>query len=210
MLDPAALAETLGRIDIYLLDQILRGHVQPGMRVIDVGCGHGRNLVYLMRAGFDVSGLDPDAEAIKAVRSLATALVPGRSALQGPAGERFRQESAESSSFPDGSADLVISNAVLHFSRDHAHFDAQLQGIWRLLAPGGLFFARLGSTIGIDCRVQDLGNGRFLQPDGSQLYLVSLEQLLAATEKLGGRLVDPIKTTNVQNLRCMTTWVMQK
>ena len=203
-MEPSDLQDQLGRIDIYLLDQILRGHVRPGMRVIDVGCGYGRNLVYLMRAGFDVAGLDPDPQAIAGVRELAAELAPHLPE------DAFRLESAESSSFDDASADLVICNAVLHFSRDHKHFDAQLDGMWRLLKPGGLFFARLTSDIGIEDKVHPLGNGVFHLPDGSRRYLVNHERLLKAGERLGGRLVDPIKSTNVQNLRCMTTWVMYK
>ncbi|MEO1083550.1 MAG: methyltransferase domain-containing protein, partial [Acidobacteriota bacterium] len=121
-----------------------------------------------------------------------------------------RLESAESSSFEDGCADVVISNAVLHFSRNHAHFEAQLEGAWRLLAPGGLFFSRLGSSIGIESDVRPLGEGRFLQPEGTEAYLVDEDRLLKATRRLGGELLDPIKTTNVQGLRCMTTWVMRK
>ena len=106
---------------------------------------------------------------------------------------------------PVGSRDYV-----LHFAADHEAFRAQLEGAWRLVAPGGLFFARLGSRIGLEDRVEAVGGGRYLQPDGRTLYLVSQEQLLEETERLGGRLVDPIKTTVVQGMRCMTTWVMAR
>jgi hypothetical protein len=34
--------------------------------------------------------------------------------------------------------------------------------------------------------------------------------LLAWTDRLGGELLDPIKTTNVQQQRCMTTWCLRK
>ncbi len=44
-------------------------------------------------------------------------------------------------SFPDAFADVVISSAVLHFARDDAQFEAMLRGTWRVLKPGGLFFA---------------------------------------------------------------------
>lgn len=204
MLNPDQLHRLLGRIDIYLLDQILRGNIQPGMRVMDVGCGNGRNLVYFMRTGFTVMGLDPDPHAIEAVRAMAHELAPTLP------DDAFRVEPSEASSFDDACADLVISNAVLHFSRDHEHFVAQLDGAWRLLAPGGLFFARLASSIGLPDPVRPQADGLTLQPDGSSSYLVDLESLLAHTRRLGGQLVDPIKTTNVQNMRAMTTWVLHK
>jgi tellurite methyltransferase len=49
-----------------------------------------------------------------------------------------------------------------------------------------------------------------LLPDGSYRYLVDESYLLAATQELGGTLIDPLKTTVVQNQRSMTTWVLQK
>lgn len=200
----ASLQDRFGSIDIYVFDQILRGHITPSMRVLDAGCGGGRNLVYLLQAGCEVMGFDQDARAVAAVRRLAERLAPELPA------ENFRVESLEASTFTDACADVVLCNAVLHFSRDHAHFEAQLEGVWRLLAPGGLFFARLGSRITLEDQLPDLGNGRYREPGGAERYLVDTEQLLEIGERLGGDMVDPIKTTNVQGLRCMTTWVLRK
>ncbi len=204
MIGPDRLRTLFGAIDVYVFDQLLRGNVAPGMRVFDAGCGGGRNLVYLMQAGFEVSGIDRDPRAVEATRGLARRYAPHLPA------DAFRVESLEDSTFPDACADVVLCNAVLHFARDHDHFDAELDGAWRLLAPGGLFFARLASSIGIEDSVRPLVSGRCVQPDGSEAYLVDLDRLLAATARLGGELVDPIKTTNVQGLRCMTTWVVRR
>ena len=204
MLAPGDLPKLFGNIDIYVFDQLQRGNLVAGQRVLDLGCGGGRNLCYLMQAGFEVMGLDPDPRAISATREMASRLAPHLPT------DAFRAETAEESTFADGCADVVICNAVLHFVRDHQQFDAVVDGAWRLLAPGGLFFARLASTIRIEGRVQDLGKGRFRRPDGAELYLVDTRRLLDTTDRLGGRLLDPIKTTNVQDLRCMTTWVVRK
>ena len=198
------LAHELGNIDIYLLDQILRGRVPPGARVLDAGCGHGRNLVYLLRAGHPVSAVDASREAIDSIRRLASEIAPDASPTS------FRVEAVESMSFADESADVVLSSAVLHFARDHAHFDAMLLEMWRVLARGGLFFARLASSIGMEDRMRPLGNGWFELPDGSERYLVDEARLLDRTAALGGELLDPLKTTVVQNQRCMTTWVLRK
>src|ERR1700734_2728887 len=112
------LQHEFGQIDIYLFDQLLRGRITPGMRVVDAGWGHARNLVYLLRGPFDVFGADADARAIAAVRQLAVALAPDLPA------DNFRVEPLEAMSFPDAFANLVISSAVLHFARDDPHFDA--------------------------------------------------------------------------------------
>jgi len=173
---------------------------------MDAGCGFGRNLVYFLRHGFEVAGLDADADALSAARELAAALAPA----QPP--DRFRVEAIEASSFPDAWATVVVSSAVLHFARDERQFDAMLRGSWRLLAPGGLFFCRLASTIGMETGVRRIGPDprRYRLPDGTDRYLVDEPLLLALTSSLGGQLLDPLKTSVVQGQRSMTTWVVRK
>ena len=204
---PDALAWLAGT-DIYLLDQLLRGRIQRPARVFDAGCGSGRNLSYFMRAGYVVSGVDRSAEAIDRVRDLARRL-SGREAREG-AFQVGLLEDLQRDERLRATAEVVVCNAVLHFAQNHEHFEAMLGGAWHVLVPGGLFFARLASTIGIEARVDSLGSGRFALPDGSERYLVDEAQLLRLGERLGAELLDPIKTTNVQNLRCMTTWVLRR
>ncbi len=198
------LVEQFGAIDIYLFDQLLRGRIGRGMRVFDAGCGSGRNLVYLLREGYEVFGADADPRAVESTRRLAALLAPGRPA------DNFRVEGIEESSFPSGFADVVLSSAVLHFARGDEQFLAMLQGTWRVLKPGGMLFCRLASSIGMEQQVQRIEGRRFLLPDGSERYLVDAELLGKLTAELGGRLIDPLKTTVVQNQRCMTTWVVRK
>jgi tellurite methyltransferase len=199
------LDEQFGAIDIYLFDQILRRRIAPGDRIVDTGCGMGRNLVYLLREGYEVHGADADPDAIAEVRALAARLAPSLPP------ENFRVEPLEALSFPERWASVVISSAVLHFARDDAQFEAMLAGSWRVLAPGGMFFCRLASTIGIESQVAPLGGGRrYRLPDGTARYLADEPLLMALTERLGGRLLDPLKTTVVQGQRSMTTWVVRK
>ncbi len=196
--------ENLGQIDIYLFDQLLRRRIVPPVRILDAGCGFGRNLVYLLRIGADVHAVDSDADAIAEVRRLAATLAPALRA------ENVRQETIEDMTFAAGSMDVVVCSAVLHFARDQAQFDAMLSAMWRVLAPGGLFFCRLASSIGLADRVRPLGGGRFRLPDGTDRFLVDEPTLVARTRRLGGALLDPLKTTVVQDQRAMTTWVVRK
>jgi len=115
----------------------------------------------------------------------------------------------ESLPWEDGSTDAVICSAVLHFARDEREFAAMLEEMWRILAPGGLFFARLATSIGLERHLSS-ATGRVRLPDGSERYVVDEPTLLSWTSTFGGTLADPLKTTNVQNMRCMTTWVMEK
>jgi len=199
-----SLHEQFGQIDIYLFDQILRGRVTPTMRVLDAGCGSGRNLVYFLREGYEVFAMDIDPQAVAATRRLAASLAPGLPQ------DNFRQEALEEMSFPDNFADLVVCNAVLHFARDDNHFLGMLRGIWRVVKPSGLLFCRLASSIGMEQRMQRITGRRYLLPDGSERYLVDEPFLVQLTKELGGQLVDPLKTTVVQDQRCMTTWIVQK
>jgi SAM-dependent methyltransferase len=198
------LRDQFGDIDIYLFDQLLRHRIVPGMRVFDAGCGTGRNLVYLLRSGYDVSGIDEDPRAIAAVHDVATRLAPHLPP------ENFRVEAIESTTQPVHSADTVISSAVLHFARDDAQFMAMLESSWRVVAPGGIFFCRLASSIGMERQVVRTAGRRHRLPDGSERYLVDAALLMALTRQLGGHLLDPLKTTVVQDQRCMTTWVVRK
>ena len=199
----AALHTQFGDIDIYLFDQMLRGRFDHRSKLLDAGCGAGRNLPFFLRHGFDVWAVDADAASVHAARGMAARLHPSLSA------ERFHCGPLEALPWHDGAFDAVICSAVLHFARDEHHFAAMLREMWRVLAPGGLFFARLASSIGLEAHLPATV-GRVRLPDGSDRFVVDEATLLRWTSFLGGRLADPIKTTNVQNARCMTTWVMER
>jgi tellurite methyltransferase len=201
---PTELASLLGDLDIYLFDQIVKGRLSPGDRVLDAGCGGGRNLIYLLRAGFAVWATDRSPAAVAETRAQAAVWAPHLPA------EHFRVEPVEALSFPDSSFEVVLCSAVLHFADGEAHFRAMMREMARLLAPGGLFFARLGSTIGVESVVVPQGDRRFLQPEGSVRFLVDRDLLLEMTEALPGQLLEPIKTTVVDGMRAMTTWVVRK
>ena len=199
---PLTVQEQFGQIDIYVFDQILRGNIEPGMRVIDAGCGYGRNLVHLLREGCEVFALDADAEGVDHVRCLSASLNTGLPA------ENFKVGAIEEMPFPDGFADIVICNSVLHFARDDKHFRAMLAELWRVLRPGGMLFCRLGSRIGMDFK--RVRPNIFVVGDGSEWFLVDEQMLMRLTDEMNAVLVDPLKTTIVQDYRCMTTWVLRK
>ena len=201
---PDALLAQFGRIDIYLFDQLLRGRITPSMRVLDAGCGPGRNAHYLLRCGADVHGIDAEARQIEAIQRLAAELAPTLPA------ENFQVGNLSALPFEDGWFDAVVCSAVLHFARDEDHFEAMVGELWRVLAPGGVLFARLASTIGVETLVARIEGRQFSLPDGTDRFLVDEDYLLRVGEALGATLLDPLKTTNVQNLRAMTTWVIQK
>jgi tellurite methyltransferase len=197
------LRNQFGEIDIYLFDQVLRGRFEGRRRVLDAGCGHGRNLPYFLRAGFEVYAIDEDPTAVKATKKLAATNAPKLPP------DNIRQGALHVLPWADGKMDAVICSAVLHFARDPIHFDRMVEEMWRVLARGGLFFARLASSIGIERMVEET-TGRVRLPDGTDRFVVDERMLLDTTARLGGTLLDPIKTTIVQDQRAMTTWVVKK
>lgn len=196
--------DQFGDIDIYLFDQLLKGRITKDMRILDAGCGRGRNLVYLLRNGYEVFAIDQSEEAVRTVQQLAGKIAPSWPY------EQARVEAVESMSFADSSFDFIISSAVLHFADNEEHFLQMVKELWRVLKPGGMLFARLASSIGIETVIQPLGNERYLLPDGSKRFLVNEERLQATTAMLNGIFFEPIKTVHVSGQRCMTNWCIRK
>ena len=201
---PDELLARFGRIDIYVFDQLLRGRITPDMRVLDAGCGGGRNSEYLMRCGAEVFGVDGDAGQVDRIREVARIAAPSLPP------SNFRTGDLADLDFADARFDVVICSAVLHFAENTDHFQRMVREMWRVLGPGGLFFARLASTIGIEDRVEPIRDRWHHLPDGSDRFLVDEAYLLRTTAELGGTLLDPLKTTVVQDMRSMTTWVVGK
>ena len=199
----AELRASFGEIDVYLFDQLLRGRFDHRRRILDAGCGDGRNLPYFLSRGFDCFGIDRDPSAISRIRGVAAQYAPHLPADQFQAGE------LDELPWGRASMDAVICSAVLHFSSDTAHFGRMIDEMWRVLAPDGLFFARLASNIGLEEAIGPAGR-RARLPDGSDRFIVDERMLMEWTGRLGGRLLDPIKTTVVQQQRCMTTWCLVK
>lgn len=198
------LKERFGGIDIYLFDQLLKGRLDECSSIFDAGCGDGRNLTYFLRSGFDVHAIDRSPKSIEMVRRLAQQISPTIST------DNFRIGNIEDLPYPHSRFDFVISNAVLHFAENEEHFSKMLNEMWRVLKEGGVFFSRLASTIGLEQYVKRVEGNRYKLPDGTERYLIDHASLLDLAKSLGAELLDPIKTTNVENQRCMTTWCLRK
>ena len=157
-----------------------------------------------MRCGAEVFGVDSDPTQIDQVRSVAAKAAPSLPSTN------FAVARLSDLPFPDDHFDAVICSAVLHFSKDSAEFEGGVSEMWRVLRRNGVFFARLASTIGVETRVTHLRDRWHRLPDGSDRFLVDEEYLLRMMSALDAEQLDPLKTTVVQNLRSMTTWVLRK
>src|SRR5688572_21861763 len=120
------LRSAFGNVDIYVFDQLLRGRITPEMRVLDAGCGDGRNSHYLMRCGAQVFGVDSDPGQIERVRRVAAQVAPGLPATN------FAVARLADLPFPDRHFDAVLCSAVLHFSADSVEFERGVAEMWRV------------------------------------------------------------------------------
>ena len=108
---------------------LLAGGVQPGDRVLDIGCGPGffaRMLAETVGPAGSVVGIDAAPEMIEYARRKARHL----------SNSRFEPGAAESLAFPDASFDVVVSSLMMHHLPDEIRLQA-VREMRRVLRPGG-------------------------------------------------------------------------
>ncbi|WP_375584367.1 class I SAM-dependent methyltransferase [Cyclobacterium xiamenense] len=200
-----ALNNLLGNIDIYLLDQLLKGRFEQDMLILDAGCGEGRNSHYFIRLGYQIVGVDRNPTAIQMARITAKTLDPTFDA------QRFIVAEVEELPFHRGAFDALISSAVMHFASDRAHFDAMLAEQMRVLKPGGLFWLRMCTDAG-GCfpRSEDSGDQQETLPDGTKRFVLRDQHLTEAMKRYRLRLLEPAKSVVVHGQRAMGAYVFQK
>lgn len=202
-MDVKELNNELGNIDIYLLDQILKGRISKRFKILDAGCGEGRNLMYFLKNGYHVEGIDQNPSAIEMVRFLC------RSKFSYYSNERFQEGYLENLPYSDLTFDYVICSACLHFAQGHKHFWKMFEELNRVTAEQGTLFIRMTSDIGLTGH-HDHKDGVFQIPDGSMRYLLTKSIISGIINQHSYSLIEPIKTTLVDDQRCMTTLVIQK
>lgn len=197
---PAELNKELGNIDLYLLDLILKGKISTTSKILDAGCGEGRNLIYFINNGFDVYGVDINPMAIKMLQMIA----------KGMKNERFQVSSIEKMSFETNTFDFVICNAVLHFATGHSHFHQMMDKLTEVLKPHGNLFIRMTTNKGLSNEVNEKGDGIYLLPDGTDRYLLEEDKMEELLQRYNLKYLELPKSVLVANQRSMGVFVLQK
>lgn len=198
---PSGTLATILHTDIYLIDQILKNRYDAGGTLLDAGCGGGRNLSWFVeQPNMDIYAVDMEPDHINQLPAFYPSLKR----------EQLICTPLQSLPFKDAFFDHIICSAVLHFAESKTMFLHMFEQLYRVLKPGGILFIRMAADMGIENRIVPLGNGKYALPDGSDRFLLTKPLLEELFQLYPLTLIEPVKTTNVQDLRCMTTLVMQK
>ena len=190
----------IGQTDIYLLDQIIKGRYNTTDKILDAGCGEGRNMHLFLQNDFTIYGTDINETAIAQLKSANPDLPV----------QRLQVAAVEKLPFPDNYFNHIISSAVLHFANNTKHFKAMLTEMARVLMPNGSLFIRMTSDIGIENKVKLISDGVYIIPDGSKRFLLTKTLLAECMQENNLSFLEPFKTVNVDDQRCMSTLVLQK
>lgn len=195
-----SLQNLVGDTDIYLLDQIMKGRCKQTDKILDAGCGTGRNLHWFLKEKMDVYAIDQNPDAIAALKK----------AYPGFPASKLQRCPVEQLPFERNFFDHIISSAVLHFAMSTAQFYDMLAEMLRVLKPGGSLFIRMTSDIGIEHLVKLIKDGVYIIPDGSKRFLLTRSLLADIIQRHSLSFIEPFKTVNVDDTRCMSTLVLQK
>ena len=195
-----SIQELIGNTDIYLVDQIMKDRYKPNDIILDAGCGGGRNLFWFLKNDFKIYGVDRNAPPIQYLNTTHTEFKE----------ERFKVADVEQLPFGDNFFDHVISSAVLHFAKNTAHFNSMMKEMVRVLKPNGSLFIRITSDIGIENKVTLIEDGVYNIPDGTVRFLLTRSLLNTLVHDLNLSFIDPLKTVNVNDIRCMATLLLKK
>jgi ubiquinone/menaquinone biosynthesis C-methylase UbiE len=189
----------VGDIDLFLLDLILRGEVKNGMKILDAGCGSGRNLFYFLKQGFYIKRIDKRESEVRAANFLSRSLGKGDICLH---------SSLLNIPFDKDSFDFIVCSRVLHFADSSKDFNEMMAELARVLSPGGVLYLAMDSIIGLGDKVQKVDKFKYQFQDGSIRFALT-ESLLEEIENHWFHIIDP-RTVSFNSQHAETTLVMQK
>jgi tellurite methyltransferase len=198
--NPSSIHEMIGETDIYLLDQIMKGRYEIQDTILDAGCGFGRNMHWFIKNNYAIYGINKNEEAISTLKAKYPSLP----------GERLLVSPVEQMPFANNYFNHIISSAVVHFANNTQQFYSMITEMLRLLKPKGSLFIRMTSDIGIEDKVHLLNDGVYSIPDGSKRFLLTRTIITSLLQENQLSFLESLKTVNVNDMRCMSTLVLQK
>ncbi|MFO7728277.1 MAG: class I SAM-dependent methyltransferase [Desulfonatronovibrio sp.] len=160
-------------------------HLTPGSKVLDIGCGSGRDMLWLKERGFHCTGLErsPDLAALARQHSTQPVVVAD----------------FESFDFSPMNMDgILLIGALVHLPHDR--FPLVLSNILKALKKGGHALITMKQ-----------GQGRQESDDGRSFYLWDKEDLLSILKKMGLICLDfSVQTSLVRKTDTWMSFVLGK
>jgi len=184
----------IGNIDIYLMDAILKGYFEDKKKVLDIGSGEGRNLIYFLKLGKDIYGVDTNPSSVKFCRMLA------RTIDKSFKSSHFLEADAKQLPFEGESFDVIISSAVMHFAKDEDEFTTMFAEAIRVLKHEGIIFIRMASEMGID----------MVNSKNAFTFYLNRKLIDRLMDQFYLEKIEPVKSVMVETDREMTTLLLRK
>jgi SAM-dependent methyltransferase/SOS-response transcriptional repressor LexA len=188
----ADFARRYAQADVTALQQLLLRYLVPGSRVLEIGCGPGRDAKFLAENGFEVTATDASAEMLAAARAAAAApSVGAQGRLVYPPGVRYVHAAfpLPAGQPPPGEGfDAALALAVVMHVPDQELFEFAFQ-VRNLLGKGGtLILTTSTGRPGLDHANRDDQGRLFRERPAAELRLLF--------ERLGFRFVAQHDTTD--------------
>lgn len=185
--------------DIYLIDQILKGRYLEGEKILDAGCGAGRNLPWFIHNKLEVFATDINPEGVEFSKQTFPTIA-----------KNTQQANLENLPYDDNEFDHIICSAVLHFASSTQNFIDMFSELVRVLKVNGTLFIRMTTDVGVEATIKEIGAGVFSLKDGSDRFLLTKSLLLDLMCNHNLAFLEPFKTTVVEDLRSMATVMLIK
>ena len=180
------------------MDLILKGNVNPSSRVLDIGCGEGRNGIYFIQNGYEYHGWDTDESKISLLEYLSKSIIGAKVTFEI---QDFRRASSNET------YDLIICSRVLHFAESEEDFYEMWKKLTSLLSSGGIIYLSMDSVIETSIGKR-LESGKVEFPDGKIRFTLTKE--LYVEIKKGFEEIEPLRTLvhhkeRAQSFLCLDT-----
>jgi len=203
-MDVKMLNSALGNADLILIDQILKNRFHKQMKILDAGCGEGRNMVYFIKNDFRIYGIDANVDAIRLAKLYCRSLNNTFEV------ENIQNFAIEQNPFPDHFFDAIICLNVLHSAKNQNDFFLWFEQLFRMLHSRGFLLLSLQSQIGVSQNhQQDDPNGR--NNMGNENFYLLTENVLQEILKLDFlKTIENTKTILIDNKKSHTYLFLER
>ena len=185
-------------MDLFLLDLILKGKIPENARILDAGCGEGRNAIYFIQEGYEYLGIDSDESKIRLAQYMSSNISTSKAIFKVGDIRQMRD---------NATFDLVICSRVLHFAESENDFFEMWSSISEQVSQGGMIYISMDSKID-NALGHPVENGRFEFPDGAVRFAIT--DSIYQEIKKGFELVEPLKTLVQNETRAQSFFTLRK